>query len=150
MCCPLHAWGPAYFFCAQFLHPSYPFHATAGTNSLLQSNAVLVTNNWNFLNVASFLTGHGDTTFDNDFAITTMEKVEDLFDNCNAPRPGQQMIAGRNNRFYTPLGNATANCDCCGKIPLAQLRPGLEDNYTASTLPPSDTFVAWGRSRLGL
>ena len=124
--------------------------ADGGHDSHFNQNAVIVMNGWNFLNVASFLTGHADTTFDNDFADTTQEKVEDLFDNCNAPRPGQQMISGRNNRFYTPFGNASANCDCCGKIPLGQLRKGLEDNFTASVLPPGDTYVAWGRAKLGL
>ena len=123
-----------------------------GHSSHFNSNAVIVEDGWNFVNVASFKEGHGDTTNDNDFAITTQERVDDLFENCNKPQPGQQMYHGSNNRFYTPLGNASANCDCCGKIPLAQLRPGVEDNFTASVLPADNgaTFEAWGRGRLGL
>ena len=55
--------------------------------------------------------------------------------------------------FYTPLGNATAQCDCCGEITLAELAavaPVVEANFTASTLPPGATIVGWARAKVGL
>ena len=102
------------------------------------------------MNIASFKKGHGDLVYDNDCVITSQERVDDLFENCNKPNPDQSMMHGFNNRFYTPLGNASANCDCCGKIPLSQLRPGLEDNFTSSKIPTAQVIVGWSKSKLGL
>lgn len=71
-------------------------------------------------------------------------------ENCNKPGPDQAMMHGYNNRFYTPNANASANCDCCGKIPLSQLRAGVEDNYTSSHIPTADVIVGWSKAKLGL
>ena len=112
---------------------------------------VYINNGWNCVNIASFYTGHEDLIYNNTCIVSTSEKVDDLFDNCGVPSPGQAMMHGFNNRFYTPLGQAGASCDD-GKplIPLAKLWPGLEDNFTASTLPSAATIVAWGKEKLGL
>ena len=96
--------------------------------------------------------GHEDLIFDNDYVQTQTDKVDDLFDNCRETLPVVS-IRGWNNRFYTPLGNATAQCDCCGEITLAELAavsPVTEANFTASTLPPGATIVAWARAKVGL
>jgi hypothetical protein len=80
------------------------------------------------------------------------ERVDDLFDNCREQAP-ITTILGSNNRFYTPLANATVTCDCCGKITLAELAkisPTTEANYTSLTLPTTDTVVAWARAKTGL
>lgn len=89
---------------------------------------------------------------DNDCVILTQERVDDLFDNCNEQLPIVS-IRGYNNRFYTPLANATVTCDCCGHITLAELAkisPTTESNYTSSLLPTTDTLVAWARAKTGL
>ena len=59
-----------------------------------------------------------------------------------------EIIHGFNNRFYTPKGNASATCDCCGLRPLKDLPKGLEDNFTRSLLPDGDTIIQWGRDKL--
>jgi len=59
----------------------------------------------------------------------------------------------QNNRFYTALANASATCDCCGTVSLAQLQainPGLEANFSSFGLPTPDEVVAWARNRLQL
>lgn len=98
------------------------------------------------------MTNHSDQIYDNDCVVYGTERVDDLFENCNPVSPGQEMVRGYNNRFYTPLGNASATCDIWnGKArPLAQLPPGLETNFTASLLPSGDTIIAWGRQKLDL
>ena len=149
-----------------------------GHSSTFSSNIVYVNNGWNCVNIASFRTGHADAIFDNDCIITSQERVDDLFENCDAPSPGQAMMRGYNNRcvcrgarsaqlstaplthpftrcaalarFYTPLGNASANCDCCGRIPLSQLRKGVEDNFTSSKIPTAEFIVSLAKAKLGL
>lgn len=121
-----------------------------GHNSLFHSNLVYVNNGWNCVNIASFKTGHADIVFDNDCIVTTQERVDSLFENCNQPGPGQAMMHGYNNRFYTPNANASADCDCCGRIPLGQLRAGVEDNFTSSLIPAGDVIVGWAKVKLGL
>ena len=123
-----------------------------GFNSLFHSNAVYVTNGWNCVNVAGQYAGHEDVIFDNDCVITTQERVDDLFDNCRE-KPPMSSVRGSNNRFYTPLANATVTCDCCGKITLAELAaisPLTEANATSLPLPSVDTLVAWARAKTGL
>jgi hypothetical protein len=77
------------------------------------------------------------------------ERVDDLFENCNADvlKAGGN-LRGWNNRYYTPNGNASATCDCCGLRPLAMLPPGLADNFTASVIPAGATIIQMGRNKL--
>ena len=78
------------------------------------------------------------------------EKVEDLFDNCRETLPVVS-IRSWSNRFYTPKGNASATCDCCGLVTLAELQtinPRIESNFTAMTLPSGDTIVQWARAKV--
>jgi hypothetical protein len=91
---------------------------------------------------------YADTYTDNDCIVYGTERVDDLFENCDTPAPGQQMLIGANNRFYTPAANASATCDCCGLRPLAQLPAGLEKNFTSSTIPPAPTVIAMARVKL--
>lgn len=96
--------------------------------------------------------GHEDLIYDNDYVQTNQERVDDLFDNCREQLPVVS-IRGWNNRFYTPLGNASATCDCCGKVTLAELaviNPRIEANFTSTTIPAGDVIVGWARSKVGL
>ena len=77
------------------------------------------------------------------------ERVDALFENCDADvLAAGGNLRGYNNRYYTPLANASANCDCCGLRPLGMLPKGLADNFTSSPLPSGDTIIAWGRAKL--
>ncbi len=134
------------------LSPSPLLTRAGGHDSLFHSNAVYTTNNWNFVNVAGMLTGHEDLIFDNDYVQSNMEKVSDLFDNCRETSPVVSILS-YNNRFYTPLGNATATCDCCGMVTLEELQvinPRIESNHTISTLPSGATIIGWARQKVGL
>lgn len=96
--------------------------------------------------------GHTDLIYDNDCVILDQERVDDLFDNCRESG-GKVTIRGSNNRFYTPLANATVTCDCCGKITLAELArvsPFTEANASSFLLPTVDTVVSWARAKTGL
>jgi len=96
--------------------------------------------------------GHEDLIYDNDYVQSNQEKVSDLFDNCREQLPVVS-IRSWNNRFYTPKGNASATCDCCGLVTLAELQtinPRIESNFTASTIPPGDVIVGWARAKTGL
>ena len=69
---------------------------------------------------------------------------------ATAPFPSLSLFQ-YNNRFYTALANASATCDCCGTVSLAQLQavnPTLEANFSSSPLPSADTIVAWARAKL--
>jgi len=92
--------------------------------------------------------GHEDQYYNNSCVVYGTERVDDLFENCNAPAPGQAMLRGHDNRYYTPNANASATCDCCGLRPLAMLPAGLEDNFTSSLLPTGDAIIAWAREKL--
>ncbi len=99
-----------------------------------------------------FIQGHEDLIYDNDYVQSNQERVDDLFDNCREQLPIVSLRSW-NNRFYTPLGNATATCDCCGRVTLAELQkiePRIEANYTASTIPPDGTIIGWARAKTGL
>jgi hypothetical protein len=96
--------------------------------------------------------GHEDLIFDNDYVQTQTDKVDDLFDNCRETLPVVS-IRGWNNRFYTPNANASATCDCCGKVTLAELaviNPRIEANFTSSFVPPGSVIVGWARDKVGL
>ncbi len=82
--------------------------------------------------------------------MTPTEQVDDHFENCNSVSPGQAMLIGYSNRYFTQYANASATCDCCGLRPLAQLPKGLEDNFTSSLLPDGDTIIAWAREKLNM
>jgi hypothetical protein len=131
-----------------------------GHDSLFRSNAVvgLSTTQDHLVGTAGFFQWPASRAlqiFDNDCVVQEHEVVDWLFDTC---REGQQDppvvgMIGFNNRFYTPLANASATCDCCGTVSLAQLQainPTLEANATSSGLPSADTIVAWARDKLQL
>lgn len=124
-----------------------------GHDSLFRSNLVYVDNGWgNVFNVAGMFEGHEDVFVDNDAIVPNGEKVSDLFDNCNERSP-YTSVRGSNNRYYTPLGNASVTCDCCGKITLAELAkvsPLTEANWTSSVLPSTDFIIALAKVKLGL
>ena len=120
-----------------------------GHDSFFHSNAIYTNNGWNFLNVAGMMQGHEDVMWDNDYVQAIQEKVSDLFDNCRETLPVVS-IRSYNNRFYTPKGNASATCDCCGLVTLAELQtinPRIEANFSASTLPTAETIIAWARAK---
>ena len=143
-----------------------------GHDSAFHSNVVIALHGQNCIGTASFVFGHEDLYFDNDCVVYGKERVDDLFEvrcdpagepfmsmpplnftrpptqNCNKDLAPNAALHGFNNRYYTPLANATATCDCCGERPLAQLPPGLADNYTSSGLPTAETIISWGRAKL--
>lgn len=124
-----------------------------GHSSIFHSNFVIVDNGWgNVFNVAGMFQGHEDFFYDNDAIMPNSEKVADLFDNCNESPP-YTSTKGTNNRYYTPKGNATVTCDCCGLITLAELSkisPLTEKNFTTNTLPTNDFILALAKNKLKL
>ena len=119
-----------------------------GHDSKFHSNVVVALHGQNCLGTASFVSGHATQIYDNDCIVFGTERVDDLFENCDPPSDGQEMIRGYNNRFYTEKANASATCDCCGLRPLAMLPAGLEDGFTASGLPTAAQIIAMGRLKL--
>jgi hypothetical protein len=119
-----------------------------GHDSQFENNVVVAYSGQNCIGTASFVSGHADRYHDNDCIVYNTERVDDLFENCDTPSPGQEMLHGYNNRYYTPLANASATCDCCGLRPLAQLPAGLATNFTSSPLPSSAVVIAMGRGKL--
>ncbi len=109
---------------------------------------VIAAHGQNCLGTASFVAGHATQIFDNDCVVFGSERVDDLFENCDNNLAPNAPVQGFNNRFYTPKGNASATCDCCGLRPLAMLPKGLEDNFTSSMLPSGDEIIAMGRQKL--
>ena len=87
-------------------HSLYTPEDYGGHSSNFSSNVVYVNNGWNCVNIASFRAGHADSVFDNDCIITQQERVDSLFENCNAPSPGQAMMRGYNNRCGVKCRNA--------------------------------------------
>lgn len=122
-----------------------------GHDSLFHDNVVAATSGQNCIGTASFVTGHADRYFNNSCIVYGNERVDDLFENCNSPpSPGQEMLIGYSNRYFTPNSNASATCDCCGLVPLSKLPAGLEDNFTSSAIPAGDVIIGWAREKLGL
>jgi len=119
-----------------------------GHDSVFSSNVIIATNGQSCIGTAAFVPGHATQYHDND-CVVMHENVDSLFENCDADvlKAGGN-LRGWNNRYYTPLANASATCDCCGTRPLAMLPPGLEDNFTSSLLPPGATIIQWGRDKL--
>jgi hypothetical protein len=120
-----------------------------GHDSRFHSNVVVGVNNQECVGTAAFVPGHATEIYENDCILYNSEKVESLFENCDADvlKSGGN-VKGWNNRFYTPLANASANCDCCGLRPIAMLPKGLEDNSTSLTLPTGDAIIQMGRQKL--
>lgn len=80
-----------------------------GHDSDFHDNVVVARNGQNCIGTASFVTGHADKYFNNSCIVYGTERVDDLFENCNAPSPGQEMLIGFNNRYFTavrPIGRA--------------------------------------------
>jgi len=119
-----------------------------GHDSKFHSNVIVAVNGQNCVGTASFVSGHATEIYDNDCIVYHTERVDDLFENCNAGMDPAAAIHGYNNRFYTEKANASATCDCCGMRPLADLPKGLEDNFTSSFLPDGDTIILMGRMKL--
>ncbi len=119
-----------------------------GHSSEFNSNLVVATSGQNCIGTASFVSNYADLYHDNDCIVFGTERVDDLFENCDKPSPGQEMLKGYNNRYYTANANASATCDCCGLRPLAELPAGLENNFTSSGLPSTDVIVAMAREKL--
>ena len=119
-----------------------------GHDSRFHSNIVVAAHGQNCLGTASFVPGHATQIYDNDCIVIGTERVDDLFENCDAPSPDQENIIGYNNRFYTEKANASATCDCCGLRPLAMLPAGLETNFTSSLLPSAATIIQMSRQKL--
>lgn len=121
-----------------------------GHSSSFRSNVVVARSGQNCIGTASFVDAVvADKYYDNDCIVFGTERVDDLFENCDSDvlKNGGN-VQGFNNRYYTKLGNASANCDCCGLRPLHMLPKGLADNATTSLLPSGDTIIAWGRAKL--
>jgi hypothetical protein len=121
-----------------------------GHDSDFHDNVVVARNGQNCIGTASFVAGHADRYFNNSCVVYGTERVDDLFENCNEPGPGQAMLVGFNNRYYTAVGagpcggggaaawapltrppvvqaaNASATCDCCGLRPLRELGPACD------------------------
>ena len=124
-----------------------------GHDSKFHNNVVIAVHGQNCVGTASFIAGHATSLYENDCVVYGTERVDDLFENCDKDLAPQVPMNGYNNRFYTPLANASATCDCCGTVSLAQLQainPTLEANATSSGLPSADTVVAWARDKLQL
>lgn len=121
-----------------------------GHDSHFHSNVIVGLHGQGCIGTAGFVPGHVDTYHDNDCIVFRTETVDALFENCNPSLiAAGGSLKGYNNRYYTPLGNASANCDCCGVRPLAQLSgTGLADNFTASVLPAPERIIAMGRAKL--
>jgi len=119
-----------------------------GHDSHFHDNVVVATQGQNCVGTASFVAGHATEIYNNSCIVYGTERVDDLFENCDKDLAPQVPIHGYNNRFYTEKGNASATCDCCGLRPLKDLPKGLEDNFSAFTLPDGETIIAWGREKL--
>lgn len=119
-----------------------------GHDSRFHHNVIVAINGQNCVGAAAFVPGHATHIFENDCIVFHTERVDDLFENCNPGMDPTAILHGYNNRFYTPLGNASATCDHGGLRPLKDLPPGLEDNFTSSLLPDGDTIIQWGRDKL--
>ena len=80
-----------------------------GHDSDFHDNVVVARNGQNCIGTASFVAGHADKYFNNSCIVYGTERVDDLFENCNTPFPGQEMLIGFNNRYFTavrPFGGA--------------------------------------------
>jgi len=119
-----------------------------GHDSMFHDNVVISYNNENCLGTAHFVVGHEDKFFNNKCVNPVGEKVDDLFENCHG---GPGTIQGNNNQYFTPLANASASCDGSqGNVPLSKLGPGVETNFTSSTLPSAATIIQWAKEKLNL
>jgi len=119
-----------------------------GHDSMFHDNVVISYNNENCLGTAHFVVGHEDKFFNNKCVNPVGEKVDDLFENCHS---GPGTIQGNNNQYFTPLANASASCDGSqGNVPLSKLGPGVETNFTSSTLPSAATIIQWAKEKLNL
>ena len=74
-----------------------------GHDSDFHDNVVVARNGQNCIGTASFVTGHADKYFNNSCIVYGTERVDDLFENCNSPSPGQEMLIGFNNRYFTAV-----------------------------------------------
>lgn len=74
-----------------------------GHDSDFHDNVVVARSGQNCIGTASFVAGHADRYFNNSCVVYGSERVDDLFENCNAPSPGQGMLIGYNNRYYTAV-----------------------------------------------
>ena len=129
-----------------------------GHDSLFHSNSVvgLATTQDHLVGTAGFFqypAGRALQIFDNDCVVQMHEVVDWLFDTCAEGQQDPPVVGmiGFNNRFFTPQANASATCDCCGTVSMAQLQainPGLEHNFSSAGLPTPDTVVSWARNRL--
>ena len=74
-----------------------------GHDSDFHDNVVVARNGQNCIGTASFVAGHADRYFNNSCVVYGTERVDDLFENCDSPSPGQAMLVGYNNRYFTEV-----------------------------------------------
>ena len=66
-----------------------------GHDSRFHDNIVVARSGQNCLGTASFVRGHATQIYRNRCVVYGTERVDDLFENCDAPSADQAMIRGK-------------------------------------------------------
>lgn len=140
-----------------------------GHDSVFEENLVMALGRKSCIGFGSFKPGHRDIV-QNNKCLVGLETISSPFEHQTAiirDSAGNQVskeldnVGGlvckganailRNNRYYTPNGNASYECyDVDGEVSFEDIKQkyGLEQGSTSEKIPPLKVIIQWARSLL--